>query len=371
MNAPCTIAYLAITMRVTSKGRSFESGKAVGIELRKSIMDMIVREGGDVVTGYFQGSFSKVANHFSLSISTVSKLWKQCCKTGDITAQWKGGNNPSHLKLPDVELIQGLKSSKPSIPYAKLLDAVNANCDIPAGTSRSAIGRAVQTRLDNGIKWTWKRLSRAKQDKFTPENIDYCQDFLNYLSSVDPYKIKCFDEAGFRLPDCGRPNYGHSPVNTTCVEVGRYLNSPNVTLNLLMGLQGVLYANTVDGTSDTASFLNFWGEASRNSMPNGQPTLHFGDVLVLDNCAIHHNEGGYVLSEWLDSFGIDVVYLPVYSPEFNPCELLFNKLKILSKRDEIRTVFSRSVHQGIYQCLEHITVDDCIGFYRHTDYIAI
>ena len=100
-------------------------------------------------------------------------------------------------------------------------------------TSKSAIGRAVQTRLDNGLRWTWKGLSHAKQDKFIPENIDYCQDFLNFLSKVDPYKTKCFDEAGFRSPDCGRPNYGHSPVNTPCIDVGRYLNSPNVTFNLL------------------------------------------------------------------------------------------------------------------------------------------
>ena len=40
-------------MRVSGKGRYFESGKAVGIELPKSVIDMIVREGGDVVTGYF------------------------------------------------------------------------------------------------------------------------------------------------------------------------------------------------------------------------------------------------------------------------------------------------------------------------------
>ena len=39
-----------------------------------------------------------------------------------------------------------------------------------------------------------------------------------------------------------------------------------------MGLQGALYPNTVDGKSDTESFLNFWGEASQNKMPNGQPS---------------------------------------------------------------------------------------------------
>ena len=359
-------------MIVSKKGRSYERGKAVGIELRKSVIDMIVKEGGDVMTGYFPGSFKNVAQHFSLSLSTVCKLWKQCCETGDITAQWSGGNNPPHLGPPELELIQFLKSSKPSIPYTKVLDAVNEYCFIPGGTSKSAIGRAVQNRLHNGnVRWSWKRLSRAKQEKFIQENIDYCQDFLNYLSEIDPYKLKYFDESGFRLPDCGRPNYGHSPVNTPCIEIGRYLSSPNVTLNLLIGLQGVLYANTLDGMSNTESFLNFWEEVYRNRMPNGEAILRYGDVIVFDNCPIHHNEAGFHLAEWFYNLGIDVVYMPVYSPEFNPCELVFNKLKILAKRDELRAVFSRNVHEGIYQCLEHITVDDCIAFYRHADYVAI
>ena len=98
-------------------------------------IDMIVTESEDVVKGYFNGSFKNVAKHFSVSLSFVTKLWKQCCETGDMTAQQESSNNPLHLKLPDVELIQSLKSSKPSIHYAKVLDAVNAHCDIPAGTS--------------------------------------------------------------------------------------------------------------------------------------------------------------------------------------------------------------------------------------------
>lgn len=285
-------------MPVSGKGRSYERGKAVGMDLRKSVIDMIIREGGDVTTGKSPGLFKNVAQHFSVSVSFVSKLWKQCCETGDIAAQWKGGNNPPHLGPPELELIECLKTAKPSLPYAKVIDVLNANCAIPGGTSKSAIGRAVQTRLNGGsLRWTWKRLCRAKQEKFTPENIDYCQYFLTYLSTVDPYKVKFFDEAGFRLPDCARPNYGHSPVNTPCVEVGRHLSSPNVTLNLLMGLQGVLYSNTVDGTSHTESFLNFWGEAYQNRMPNGHPILHYGDIVVLDNCAIHHYEGGYAFSD--------------------------------------------------------------------------
>lgn len=357
-------------MIVSAKGRSYQPGKALSTEIRRLIIDEIVKEGGDVFTGYFPGSFNQVARQFHVSRTAVQKIWSQNVETGSLEARWKGGNNPPHLQEQDLELIEGLKSIKPSLPYAKLLEAVNRHCFIPGGTSKSAIGRTVQYRLDGGPR-TWKRLSRATCDKFTQENTDYCQDFLNFMSSVDPYRVKFFDECGFRLPDECRPNYGHSLVNKPCVEIGRYLNTPNATLNLLIGLEGVLYANTEDGATDTLTFLNFWGEAGENRMLNGRPILQYGDILVLDNCATHHYDGGYFLAEWLDVRGIDVVYLPVYAPEFNPCELAFNKLKILAKQGDIKAVFNRNIHEGIYECLEYVTDLDCVGFYRHCQYLNL
>ena len=89
------------------------------------------------------------------------------------------------------------------------------------------------------------------------------------------------------------------------VEIGRHLGAPNVTLNMLIGLEGVLYANTEDGATDTLAFLNFFDEASQNSMPNGQPILQYGDHVILDNCATHHFEGGYALAESLDNIGVE------------------------------------------------------------------
>lgn len=221
------------------------------------------------------------------------------------------------------------------MPYRKISDEVNANCFIPGGTSKSAVARAVQHRLEGG-SITWKRLSRATVDKFSPQNVNYCQNFLNFMSCVNPYRVKCFDESGFRMPDFCRPSYGHSVVNTPCVEIGRYINAPNVTLNLLIGLQGVLYANTENGATDVQTFLNFWGETAVNALPNGRPILEYGDIILMDNCATHHYAAVYALAEWLNERGVDFVYLTVYSPELNPVELVFNKLKILSKQDNIK-----------------------------------
>lgn len=356
---------------VSKKGRTLVSGQAVDNSLRCLIIDHIVANGGDLLTGYFPGSMSAVGNHFKLSQSFVSKLWKKCCKEGSISPQRRGCNNPPHLQNQDLEFIEALKSAKPSMPYSKILEAVDAHCNIPSGTSVSAISRAVQSRL-NGEKWTFKRMASFKCEKFHPDNVDYCQDFLNYIHGVDPYKLKFFDESGFALHSgVGKPNYGHSPVNTTCVEIGKFLTSPNITLNMLIGMEGLLYANTENGASDAMTFLNFFGEASNNLMPNGEPILQYGDHVILDNCPIHHNEAGYALGEWLDSIGVEVVYLPTYSPELNPIELAFNKLKKIAVREEIREVFARSVHDGIYACLEEITVDDCVGFIKHAQYINV
>ena len=141
------------------------------------------------------------------------------------------------------------------------------------------------------------------------------------MSAVDPYEIKCFDEAGFKLPDVLKANYGHSLVGASCIEVARNINTPNVTFQVLAGLEGILYANTVDGTTylvESVEFLNIFGEASENFLPNGEPVLRYDDHILLDNHATHHNEGLYALGRWTDEQGIKVVYLPTYSPEFNP-----------------------------------------------------
>ena len=84
-------------------------------------------------------------------------------------------------------------------------------------------------------------------EKFTPENIGYCQEFLNYISTVDPFKLKFFDESGVKRPDIANPNYGHSSVGKPCVEIFRNMQTPNITLNLLCGADKIMYANSAWG----------------------------------------------------------------------------------------------------------------------------
>ena len=316
---------------VNKHGRTYIRGKALHQDFRSIVIDEIVEVGGDIATGFFEGSYSAVASKLKVSSDTIKKIWKAFCTSGESERPKSCASGVKQLKPDDLEFIEVLKTDKPSMTSGEILKEVKRHCFIPGGTSKEAINRAVRNFMREG-KWSWKRMVKPAAEKFTPENIGYSQEFLNYISTVDPFKLKFFDESGIKLPDIANPNYGHSSVGKPCVEIFRNMQTPNITLNLLCGADKIMYANTVRGASNTVKFLDFFAEASQNFQPYGKPILEYGDHIIMDNCAIHHFQGGQVLGEWLDNIGCALDYLPTYSPEFNPAELVFNKLKTVLKR---------------------------------------
>lgn len=356
-------------MSFNKKGRFYERGKSLSEELKGQLIDKILETGGDRTSGYFPATWTEIGDKFGVSGKTAKDVWQKFVNDGTVSPKKRISGNPPKLSTGDLQLIETMKTIKPSTSSKNIKEQLLLHGNVPTGISTSAVNRAITTSLSEG-KWSWKRMSRNVTHKFTRANVDYCQDFLNYMSNVDPYKLKFFDESGVSLYDCNK-RYGHSPVNSTCVELGRHLKSPNITLNLLAGLEGVLYANTLDGASNTIEFLNFFDEATKATQINGNPVLMTGDILVLDNCATHHNAGGFALGQWLDTMGIDVVYLPTYSPELNPVEFAFNKLKYVLKIEEMQPLVEANLDAAIYRALDEITVNDMRGFYRKTGYIAI
>lgn len=194
---------------------------------------------------------------------------------------------------------------------------VNEHCNITGGTSKSAIQRGIKNSMNEG-KWTWKKLTTQVAENFAPANVNYCQEFLNYTSLVDPYKLKFFDKSGIKLPDVGRQDYGHSLVGSPGVEILQYASSPNITLNFMCGLEGIVYANTVNGTSNTLTFLNFFEEAVIVHLPNRKPAFSYRDHLIVDNAPIHHYRVGQALGKWLDDRLRLYSLFAMHSTEFNP-----------------------------------------------------
>ena len=95
------------------------------------------------------------------------------------------------------------------------------------------------------------------------------------------------------------------------------------------------------------------------------PTLTPGDIVVMDNLKPHKVAG---VREAIEAAGATLRYLPPYSPDLNPIELLFAKLKALLRKAaerEIEALWSR-----IGNLLDAFTADECVNYFRHDGYTA-
>ena len=254
-----------------------------------------------------------------------------------------------------MRLIETLMMLRPTISLNELKDEVELYGQKQYAVSISAISRALRNRMLSGLQYSRKKVNKVAIERFTPVNMIYTQMFIDYLHSMDPRKLKFFDEAGLKLPHHGARYYGHAPVGQRRIELARYHETPNVTLNLLAGLDGVLYANTVKGVANTVHMLRFFEEAAQaGNIVTQRPVLEYWDIVVMDNCPTHHYQGEEVLTEFLNEIGIELVYTPTYSPDFNPAEFVFGKIRTemryalweLTNQNLTLPVYIRSNRQG-------------------------
>ena len=359
---------------INSKGRIFSNGKATSEDLRQLVCDEMIAIGAPKDKATFPGLYTlalQVADKFRMSKTSVVKYWQTFCEDGDLKPRksiHKQGR-PSKLTDDDLAYIEYLKLERPSITSWEIRKKLVERGSLPDGIALKNINIAVRTKLS--IPFSRKRVVHANARRFTDANLQYTQAYINDLQTKNVHQLKFFDESGFQLPDTCNPQYGHAPKGSRCVEINRYAHRPNVTLNLLLGTSGVLYANTVQGASTGLDYLNFFTEAMDASQPNGEPVLSAGDSIVVDNCPTHHCDLADALHNWLDERGVNVIFTPRYSPDFNPCEFCFDKLKLLAKQDYYRDILAENMAAGIYELLDSVTENDATGFYRKTRYLNV
>lgn len=93
------------------------------------------------------------------------------------------------------------------------------------------------------------------------------------------------------------------------------------------------------------------------------PTLRPGQIVVMDNLAAHKGER---VPKLIEAQGCEPLYLPPYSPDLNPIEEAFSKVKGFLRRAGART--REALVEALGAALEVVTADDARGFYQHCGY---
>jgi transposase len=96
------------------------------------------------------------------------------------------------------------------------------------------------------------------------------------------------------------------------------------------------------------------------------PTLRAGDILVMDNLSAHKDRQSLDL---LKDAGVTVRFLPAYSPDYNPIELMWSKVKALLRKAEARS--NETLLHAIGEALSRVTQKDATNWFAHCGYSFI
>lgn len=124
-------------------------------------------------------------------------------------------------------------------------------------------------------------------------------------------------------------------------------------------LDGTTACMTIEGATNTEVFQAYVREVL-------VPTLRHGDIVIMDNLGAHKNELTLAL---IEQAGAHVRFLPAYSPDLNPIEMMWSKVKALLRKAQARN--HSNLLSSISSALNAVTPNDALGWFTHCGYSFI
>ena len=150
--------------------------------------------------------------------------------------------------------------------------------------------------------------------------------------------------------------YGWAPHDQRATESVPRRRGKNTTLIAALTWQGVQAPWTLEGAMDRRAFDLYITQVL-------VPTLQPGQIVVLDNLSVHKSASARAA---IEAAGCTLQFLPAYSPDFNPIEHLFSKIKAILRRLKART--RDALLEAIAVARDAITVADAQGWFLHDGY---
>ena len=201
-------------------------------------------------------------------------------------------------------------------------------------------------------------MATQKKSQIASERDEQARGLWRWLASrFDARRLVFVDESGFhtsmtrpraRAPK-GKRAYGKVPRN----------RGKNTTLIAAITLQGAMGESmTIEGATDTLAFEAYVEHFLA-------PTLEKGQVVVLDGLGAHRPQR---IRELIEAKGADLVLLPSYSPELNPIEEAFSKIKGLMRKAQARS--REALLEAMGKAISALSAEDARGYFEHCGYRA-
>ena len=195
---------------------------------------------------------------------------------------------------------------------------------------------------------------------------DECRaKFMCEVSMYDPNMLIWLDESGFDLRNTVRKR-AYSVRGITPKDHRLLIRGKRYSAIPVVSLQGITDVYISDGTFDGERFVHFLRCCLA---PFIQPFnwINPCSVIIMDNASIHHVEEVSDIVE--NQLGARLIFLPPYSPDLNPAEEVFSKVKSLMKKNNLLFQSCTETRLLITVAFSMVTREDCISYVHHSGYL--
>jgi transposase len=176
------------------------------------------------------------------------------------------------------------------------------------------------------------------------------------MPGLDPEKVVFVDETGANTKMTR--THGRAPVGQRVVGVVPHGHWKTTTFVAALRSEGLVAPMVLDGAMTGDVFVAYAEQVL-------VPALRPGDIVVMDNLVCHKRAAAV---RAIERAGCSVAYLPPYSPDLNPIELAFAKVKARLRAAELRTIDKIEAYFGTVH--DEFGKDECRNYLRHCGYAA-
>ncbi len=299
-----------------------------------------------VVAAVEEGGLSRrrAAAQFGVGISTVIGWVRRLRETGSVAPGQMGGHKPKAIRDEH---------------RAWLLERIGAGDFTLRGLVSELAARGL--KVDYRTVWSFvhaEKLSFKKtvvaSERDRPDIARRRAQWARYQGRIDPSRLVFIDETWTKTNMA--PLRGWAPRGSRLTAGVPHGHWKTMTFLAALRHDRIDAPWLLDGPINGASFCTYVETALL-------PTLRHGDIVIMDNLGSHK---GKAIRQAIRSAGAKLFFLPKYSPDLNPIEQVFAKLKHLLRKAAARTV--DTVCSAIGQLLDAFTPQECRNYFKNAGY---
>ncbi|WP_166296443.1 IS630 family transposase [Bradyrhizobium sp. 2S1] len=312
--------------------------RALSVDLRQRVIAAI--DGGM--------SCRQAAERFGVSAASAIRWRGRLKEVGDIVPKRQGGDRKSQRIEAHSQLILEAVTAKPDITLAELRELLKRR---GISTGIASLWRFFQRR-----KITLKKKTAHAAEQRRGDINAAREEWFEGQIDLDPERLVFIDETSANTKMARL--YGRSPRGERCRAAIPHGHWKTTTFTAGLRSDGLIAPLVLDGPMDGDAFLAYVEQLLA-------PSLRPGDTVIMDNLPAHKVHG---VREAIRAVGASLLYLPPYSPDFNPIEMAFSKLKALLRAAAARTMPDR--WQAIANALKRFSPEECQNYLVAAGYDA-